>query len=1210
MFANTNFQVARIPATARNGAPRLGTDDPQITALLFDHTTNLLWCGDSLGFSSSFTPSQSEVSGFGHALPVQLFRYTKFHALANSAPVIQHLNHQKGILSLLNSSVCFNSRRGLYNTVIDAKLVGSASSLLKNLTCMTLAYPTSNDLIIGGNSSLLQVDLQKPSIVSAFNHDGDISFINNSSKILTLGKSSGSLEIFDPVSNQSVKTFSGHNGLLSDLDLKGNYVATCGYSVRNRRFGGSAALAEYMVDPLVNIYDLRMMRALSPVPFSAGASFVKFHPKLPNIIIVASTTGQIQFVDMYDQLEVHLYQAGLEAPANSSLNHLEAGAGSYLSNLDISENGEYLCFSDGFPNMHLWSLNASATPSFVNFPSALDRPDVVDSPPSANPIGLDDEVSLNVVGMPYYKEFLLSNYPTDMVFTKELLKAPQRIDALLMELSQSLPGKLLPYDKHKFGPRNVLNEYEPLKITTRQKPGNKPTKQSLIPKFISERSMTASPAPSTPTQRHAELDSPSLYGTPTFQDFNDTDNDAANTSFHENAPQVETIFQCKSHVGNRVPPCYTRLEIHYSKFGVDDFDFDYYNQSNGLCAGLENHLDNSYANSLLQAYRHIPIFYNTVTQSLLKEWLPNSSETIIDDSCPQGSSILNELGYLFDMIHNAGSKNVSIANFSLFLTESPVAQRHGLINRDDGKSLDSKQLQNLMITFNKFLVESVVNDYASQFRVNVQDLTAMHYELEFSTTSGEFVDRQYGNQATLDLVTPPNNVLNKVNILVNQNRFGGSLHSNKKNHTLLAYLEYSLNQFRVLPPSAKFPFPVEVKQSILKLGPVLLINLPFSEQEFSIIKSCKKWLVPEFYTTTGHNKKLSFKPVVTQLNQQAEKFELQAYVCEISHGAASASGNHNLVSYVKVRSPALKKDQWFLFNDFLVMPIPDEEVFNLSASWKKPVVLIYHNVEHPRNQNFSYFDKATFSKLQGLNDSILYRDHFACGIREGFKKEYELLTQQEAPQCGSLVAIDAEFVSLRPEMVEVSYTGVRNLIRPTALSLARISALRGDQGPKHGVPFIDDYIVHTKPIYDYLTTFSGIEVGDLDPKKSTKTLVTLQTAYRRLWLLLNLGCVFVGHGLKSDFRCINLQVPKSQIRDTIEFYYLPDFRRKLSLKFLAYIVLKEEVQMRNHDSIEDANTALQLYEKYVELQATGEFETELNRIYSEGQQLRFRVPDF
>lgn len=29
---------------------------------------------------------------------------------------------------------------------------------------------------------------------------------------------------------------------------------------------------------------------------------------------------------------------------------------------------------------------------------------------------------------------------------------------------------------------------------------------------------------------------------------------------------------------------------------------------------------------------------------------------------------------------------------------------------------------------------------------------------------------------------------------------------------------------------------------------------------------------------------------------------------------------------------------WYLFNDFLVMPIPEEEVFDLQPSWKNPLL--------------------------------------------------------------------------------------------------------------------------------------------------------------------------------------------------------------------------------------------------------------------------------
>lgn len=1071
---------------------------------------------------------------------------------------------------------------------------------------MSLSHSTSNDLIVGGNNSLLKLDLNKPSTYLSFSHDGGLSFINYSSKLLTLGRSSGALEVFDPNSNTSVKIFLSNNGLLSDIDVKGNYVATCGYSARSKRFGGMSAPMEYVADPLINIYDLRMMRALSPLPFPAGASFVRFHPKLPNVLVAASTSGQIQFLNMFDQLHLNLYQADLTNSMDA--NSLAAPTSSYLSNLEISESGEYMSFSDDYKTMHIWSVNSSATPNFVNYGTSLDRPTVVDEPiSSATRVSIDDAMPLNAIGLPFYREFLASKFPSDMIFTKELAKVPQKIyiDQVLKTNLRPFPV-LQPYDKNRLGPRHIVPAYEALSSNYRYKPRRNPNKTSKFPKFISEREMTASPI--LFHSRMAETDS--LRAEALNSEAYDVDLDASHGGDEDGDNEEDSVFQFKSSNGFKPPRCYERLEIQYSRFGVDDFDFEYYNRSNGTIAGLENHLDNSYVNSLLQVYRFTPIFYNAVTESLLHEFLPNDQITLMEKKNTQGSSVLNELAYLFDMMHNAGSRNVSISNFSSVLNESNIAKAYKLLNNDDGKSLDGKRLQQLLITFNKFLVESVVNDYQSQFGINIHDLTVTNYRLEFTSPTKELLNTQMGNQATLDLVTPPRYILNKTGNQANGNHTRyASVNSIKKNNTLLTYLNYSLNQLRVIPASQTNPIPLEVKQSLMNVGPVLLINLPLSDLELDMIKGYKNWLVPEFYTTKSADGTVVFKPVITHFNHFASKYELQGFVCEILVGPPASSGQHNIVSFVKVKSPALETDQWFLFNDFLVMPLPEKEVFDLLPIWKKPLILVYVNVDDPRNQNFSYFDRRVFARMPALNDSILYRDHFAFGIREGLKREYELLSHDEAPEYGALVAIDAEFVSLKAAIVELSYTGARNLVRPALLSLARISALRGDPGPKNAVAFIDDYIVHTKPIHDYLTTFSGIEEGDLDPMRSKKTLVTLQTAYRRLWLLSNLGCVFVGHGLKSDFRCINLQVPKSQIRDTADLYYLPEHRRKLSLKFLAFCVLGSAVQTNNHDSIEDAHAALLLYEKYIELQVHGEFESTLQRIYDEGQQLRFRAPE-
>jgi PAB-dependent poly(A)-specific ribonuclease subunit 2 len=107
------------------------------------------------------------------------------------------------------------------------------------------------------------------------------------------------------------------------------------------------------------------------------------------------------------------------------------------------------------------------------------------------------------------------------------------------------------------------------------------------------------------------------------------------------------------------------------------------------------------------------------------------------------------------------------------------------------------------------------------------------------------------------------------------------------------------------------------------------------------------------------------------------------------------------------------------------------------------------------------------------------------------------------------------------------------------MSLARVSVVRG-QGEEIGKPFIDDHIYTTENVVDYLTEYSGIRRdcsfdcflfvranlstlldGDLDPLLSRKTLVPLKTAYKKLRLLVDLGCVFIGHGLDKDLRIIS-----------------------------------------------------------------------------------------
>lgn len=235
-----------------------------------------------------------------------------------------------------------------------------------------------------------------------------------------------------------------------------------------------------------------------------------------------------------------------------------------------------------------------------------------------------------------------------------------------------------------------------------------------------------------------------------------------------------------------------------------------------------------------------------------------------------------------------------------------------------------------------------------------------------------------------------------------------------------------------------------------------------------------------------------------------------------------------------------------------------------------------------------------------------------CELTESSSKENiggckVLDPAHEKPGPQTMIALDTEFVSLKQAEIQVNAGGDQEVIRPMVHALARVSVIRGD-GPHEGEPFIDDYISIREDVMDYLTTFSGIRPEDLNPKLTKHHLVPLKVAYKKLWVLLNLGVKFLGHGLKQDWRVINIKVPKAQVIDTIELYLIKGSPRKLALSFLAYTVLNLNVQTGNHDSIEDSRAALGLYRKYQEYMDAGIFEQILVDINRKGQLHRWKAP--
>ncbi|XP_021097163.1 PAB-dependent poly(A)-specific ribonuclease subunit PAN2 isoform X10 [Heterocephalus glaber] len=693
---------------------------------------------------------------------------------------------------------------------------------------------------------------------------------------------------------------------------------------------------------------------------------------------------------------------------------------------------------------------------------------------------------------------------------------------------------------------------------------------------------------------------------------------------------------------------YRKVTIKYSKLGLEDFDFKHYNKT--LFAGLEPHIPNAYCNCMIQV-----LYFLEPVRCLIQNHL-----------CQKEFCLACELGFLFHMLDLSRGDPCQGSNFLRAFRTIPEASALGLILADSHEASGKGSLARLIQRWNCFILTQLHQDMQE---LEVPQAYRGAGGSSFCSSGDSVIGQLFScEMENCSLCRCGSETVRASSTLLFTLSYpeGSNCDKTGKNYDFAQVLKRSIcleqNTQAWCDNCEKYQPTIQTR-NIRHLPDILVINCEVNsskEADFWRIQAevTFKMAVKKYGGEISKNKEFALAdrkelrspeglvlcPSIEELKNVWLPFSIRMKmtknkgldVCnwtdgnEVQWGPARAEEEHgvcvydlmatvvhildsrtggSLVAHIKVgetyhqRKEGVTHQQWYLFNDFLIEPIDKHEAVQFDMNWKVPAILYYVK----RNLNARY----NLNIKNPIEASVLLAEASLARKQRKTHTTFIPLMLSEMPQVGDLVGLDAEFVTLNEEEAELRSDGTKSTIKPSQMSVARITCVRG-QGPNEGIPFIDDYISTQEQVVDYLTQYSGIKPGDLDAKISSKHLTTLKSTYLKLRFLIDIGVKFVGHGLQKDFRVINLMVPKDQVLDTVYLFHMPR-KRMISLRFLAWYFLDLKIQGETHDSIEDARTALQLYRKYLELSKSGtepeSFHKVLKALYEKGRKIDWKVPE-
>ncbi|KAF5293684.1 hypothetical protein FQA39_LY03169 [Lamprigera yunnana] len=1159
-----------------------GGDRFGVCALAFDQNEELLWIGNQGGHVTSYYTGAMQ-------------KYTSFQVHATQ-DIRQILTIDEGLLILTADLLRCQIRRGI-------PVFTHTSPNLTEMQCILQLSP-SRFLLAGHQDKMIDfnIALCKETGLVNVGESGCV-MLRGHSRFVCAGDPLGRIDLRDPNTLNVEHTLETHSGSLSDFDVQGNLLVTCGFSSRQGNLS---------VDRFLMVYDLRMMRAVSPIQTVLDPLYLRFLPSVSSRLAVVSPMGQAQLVDTVALSQPRLCLLQME-------NH-----GAMCLAFDVCTTAQAMAFGDNAGSIHLFS--ATSDPIFNTFSRMTEHADQVTPLQS---FAIDDyNTPLSTVPLPVVNTDmpLASDWPEHLM--QKCYRKPQPIDAEILR-TMKMQGPIGYAPNPKATRRNQV-PYNLERSVSR--PPIKSAQENRSSKQSSEEGTCFVAIP----KRYRKVDLKyTKLGNEDFQfdQFNKTSlpgleatlpNSYCNTMIQvlyyteplracllshlcvkEFCLSCELGFLFHMLSTSQGMPCQPgnflrafRTVPEASALGLIISDLNPEAKMKIDLAGLIQNW-----NRFILHQMHVEL----LETKKRKEEMKTNRKPFIYKETDFPTILGGERKRTTDMIRIEYEKQEEESEISQFFGTKQLQMNYCLKCGFEVRKETFLLACNLMYPINEpekeewsfcdILKRSLCPqqttpawcDQCTKFSPTSQAriLQALPKLLSVNTGLQNSQHRQFW-QNQMDKVVAK--VIN--NDIIRSSTPNLSVTSSKP-------CRYGDNCSR---PGCRFRHSFD--NTVLPQAPVNNLYCSNNWLPHRIKMSLKgNQLVIENVDhenedSNGGDGDQNYSEI-----GESKEYSLTAVVCFVNDHAVPEK--QNLIVLIKVPESYLPEakektgelQQWYLFNDFSIYPVPPQEVVWFSLDWKVPCVLYYSTKEVMEKHS---------EVVSGLTKDVFTPDQ--CIARSGGTRgvTFTPLAQHEMPKPGELIAMDAEFVTLNQEESELRSDGKMSTIKPSQMSVARITCIRG-QGPLEGTPFIDDYISTQEQVVDYLTKFSGIKPGDLDANFSSKHLTTLKSTYTKLRFLQDSGVVFVGHGLKNDFRVINLIVPPEQVVDTVLLFHIPH-HRMVSLRFLAWHFLGIKIQSETHDSIEDARAALQLYRRYKSLEAESKLAEVLSELYERGKTLNWKVP--